>query len=200
MNKHQMWLGTVTTASILGLAAVPAGAGLTFFDFTLDGGQEAPANDSDAFGLATLTYDDSAQTFDLSLFTDGIAFDTLLGVGPNATPIHLHLAPPGANGGIVIDLGLVGAFTDEGGGILSFDVMDVPIGGDQGAVPATDPAANEAALFAGNLYLNVHTSDYPSGNIRGQVVPAPGAAALLALSTACLCTRRRRHTTGSLTA
>lgn len=161
-------------------AAGAASADTLFYDFLLDGGQESPANDSTAFGFATLAYTTDTQTFDLDLFTDGIALDDLMGVGPNDSPIHIHMASFGANGGIVIDLGLVGSFVDEGGGILSFSVFDVPIGGPQGGVPASDPAENEASLFAGNLYLNIHTSNNPGGEIRGQIVPTPSAVALLA--------------------
>jgi hypothetical protein len=56
--------------------------------------------------------------------------------------------------------------------------------------------AQVAYLEAGYLYLNVHTSVFPGGEIRGQLlmVPEPGTAALLGLglSTATLLARRKR--------
>ncbi|MFU8828724.1 MAG: CHRD domain-containing protein, partial [Phycisphaerales bacterium] len=47
-------------------------------------------------------------------------------------------------------------------------------------------------LFAGNLYLNFHTTAFPGGEIRGQIVPTPGAAGVLA-GAALMGLRRRRH-------
>lgn len=176
----------------LGIAALAGTASAAdVFEFPLDGMQEVPANNSLSTGFATLSYDNAAQTFDISVTTNGIPLGDLLGVGPNTSPIHLHLAPAGANGPIVVDLGLVGSFVDQGGGMLTFDAVGVPIGGPQGAIPATDPAANEAALFAGELYLNIHTQPFPGGEIRGQVVPAPASMALLA--GGALFARRRRR-------
>ena len=43
--------------------------------------------------------------------------------------------------------------------------------------PKTDAitltAAQEAMLFAGGLYVNIHTSTYPNGEIRGQSGRSP---------------------------
>ncbi len=174
-----------TTTMIAGAAAAllcgsTAMAGdSVFFDFFLGGDQEVPANTSDSFGFATLEYSPAAQSFDLLLITDGIALGDLLGVGPNNTPIHIHSANAGSIGPIVVDLGLLGAFEDEGDGLLSFSVFDIPIGD------------NEAALFNAGLYLNVHTSDFPGGEIRGQIVPTPGGFALAGLGGLAVVRRRR---------
>ena len=175
--RRTMMLAGVAASLVCGSSALAGDS--VFFDFFLGGDQEVPANTSDSFGFATLEYSPLAQSFDLFLVTDGIALGDLLGVGPNSTPIHIHSANAGSNGPIVIDLGLLGSFEDEGGGILSFNVFDIPIG------------ANEAALFNEGLYLNVHTSDFPGGEIRGQIVPAPGGFALAGLGGIALVRRRR---------
>ncbi len=180
----------VCAIAALAVGGTVANAGVTFFDILLDGGQEVPANDSDAFGIATIAFDDVAKTLDVDIFTDGIAFDDLRPAGPNGTPIHIHLAPPGATGAIVIDLGLHASFFDLGDGLLGFSAADIPIGGPQGAVPASDPVTNEQALFDGNLYINIHTDRFPGGEIRGQI-PAPGVLPFCGLG-ALLATRRRR--------
>ena len=48
-----------------------------------------------------------------------------------------------------------------------------------------------AAMTAGKAYLNIHTSAFPGGEIRGFLVPAPGAAAMLGLSGLVALRRRR---------
>ena len=51
-----------------------------------------------------------------------------------------------------------------------------------------------AGLVAGDAYFNIHTSQFPQGEIRGFLVPEPGIIALLALAlgAAFAVTRRRR--------
>ena len=56
------------------------------------------------------------------------------------------------------------------------------------------PLADEelAALNAGNTYVNLHTDQFAGGEIRGQVVPAPGGLAALAMAGMAAMRRRRR--------
>ena len=148
------------------------------FNFPLEGTQEVPPNDTNAAGVVSLfEYDMATQTFDLDTFIVGIGIDDLLGVGPNSTPFHIHMAPPGTNGPIVVDLGLQGSFFEDGSGIR-MQLDDVLLGGVQGGIES-DPMLNEAALFAGDLYVNLHTSSFPGGQLRGQVVPEPVTCLLL---------------------
>jgi len=52
--------------------------------------------------------------------------------------------------------------------------------------------ADVQGLYDGKFYINVHTSLNGPGEIRGQLVPAPGAAGLL-LGSGLLAARRRRR-------
>ncbi|MCO6439154.1 MAG: CHRD domain-containing protein [Phycisphaerae bacterium] len=176
-NRHKLGGFALAVAS---LYAFPVHAQITPFNFVLEGSQEVPTPVvANSGGAASLLYDAATKTFDLDLFVVGIELSDLRGVGANSTPVHIHLAPPGTNGGIVVDLGFLGSFVDDPLGIrLKLD--DAPLGGLQSGI-SSDPATVEAALFAGNLYVNVHTNDYPSGEIRGQIVPEPATLALLAL-------------------
>jgi hypothetical protein len=159
------------------IAAGAAVANAQEFNFPLGGDQAVPANTSNATGAAQLLYDAGSETFDLDLMVFGIGLGDLRGAGPNNTPVHIHNAPRGVNGGIVIDIGNLGSFVQDGLGIrLQLD--DVPIG------------SFESELFAGNLYVNIHTNQFPGGQIRGQIVPAPGALAMLGLGL--IAARRRR--------
>jgi len=148
------------------------------FNFPLGPDQAVPSNSTNAWGAAQLLYDNGADTFDLDLMVFGIELGDLQGAGPNNTPVHIHNAPRGSNGPIAIDIGNLGSFVQDGLGIrLQLD--DVPIGNFEGE------------LFAGNLYVNIHTASFPGGQIRGQIVPAPGALALLGVA-GVFATRRRR--------
>ncbi len=72
------------------------------------------------------------------------------------TGIHLHVAPPGEEGPIVFDFNLVNPFS--------------------GNIPLTPRLVADFA--AGFLYVNIHTVDFPQGEIRGQLIaglPAPAA-------------------------
>ncbi|MDH3405051.1 MAG: CHRD domain-containing protein [Acidobacteriota bacterium] len=67
---------------------------------------------------------------------------------PNPTAAHIHEAPPGSNGPIVVPLG------DPTSPIV---------------LPDVDMTGLLDELFAGNLYVNVHTAANPGGEIRGQI-------------------------------
>jgi hypothetical protein len=105
----------------------------------------------------------------------GINFDTntsvltvLLGYGSAAgfgnltapaSNMHIHgPAGPGTNGPVVIDLAP-----------YLFTQMDPALGGIiYGQVPI--PTTNVADLLAGLYYINIHTTNYPGGEIRGQLI------------------------------
>ena len=87
------------------------------------------------------------------------------------TPGHIHVGGPGANGPIVLKLrptlpadSLSGTFDD------TFDLTAV-------AYPAGITADSVRSAFQnGNLYVNVHSEQYPGGEIRGQLLPADNEA------------------------
>lgn len=94
------------------------------------------------------------------------------------TNMHFHFGAPGVGGGV--DLGIPGPW----------------ISPQVGAATLTDPN-HEPRLLAGDWYVNVHTSNFGGGEIRGQVlvsvVPEPttiGLALVAFLSTIALSRRR----------
>jgi len=192
MRASRGLIAALAGGAACALAAPSSGAFITV-NFPLSGDQEVPAADNDSFGVGKLVLDTTAKTFDLDLFVVGIELDDLLDVGPNGTPVHIHNAPAGSNGGIVIDLGFFGDFVEDGLGI-TLSLRDIAFGGVQGFV-SSDVDENIEQFFQGNLYVNIHTADFPGGEIRGQLVgpevPAPASAGLFALAGLGAMRRRR---------
>jgi uncharacterized protein (TIGR03382 family) len=46
-------------------------------------------------------------------------------------------------------------------------------------------------LLAGNVYVNIHSQAFPGGEIRGNLIPTPGAVALVGLAGLAMGRRRR---------
>jgi hypothetical protein len=114
----------------------------------------------------------------------------------DVTAAHIHAGAVGVPGGVV--WGFIGTPQND---TAPADVMVDAIAGtvtaawDAGEGNGTTLTAQLAALLAGNLYLNFHTSAFSAGAIRGQIiaaVPEPGALALLAGGLASFAWRRRR--------
>ncbi|MBI5758891.1 MAG: CHRD domain-containing protein [Planctomycetales bacterium] len=129
-------------------ANLGTGADLTA---TLNGAQEVGPTGSAATGTASVTYNLSAQTFNLDLFVQGI-------VRTNINGFHLHQAAPGVNGSVIIDLLALGSFTDVTGGIR-YAVNNIPLS-----------AVQQDNLLNGLTYFNIHTTAFGTGEIRGQVL------------------------------
>ena len=84
---------------------------------------------------------------------------------------HIHLAPAGSNGGVVVWLypSAPPAVMLPGttNGILAEGVIKA--GNLRGALANKPLSALIDAMSAGNTYVNVHTMLFPGGEIRGQI-------------------------------
>src|SRR5258706_2373060 len=109
------------------------------FTATLNGMQETPPNNSTAVGTATLLLSPDEQTARVSLNFNGLS--------SAETAAHIHgPAAPGTAGAVLFPLPN-GSFTDF---LISPSAIDVQ------------------NLKNGQLYLNVHSSNFLNGEIRGQ--------------------------------
>jgi hypothetical protein len=85
---------------------------------------------------------------------------------------HIHFGAPGQNGGVIFNLLPAGAaFASPLTGTLTAANF-TPVAG----VATFAEAVN--ALLRGNTYFQIHTTEFPGGELRGQIGPAAGAAVL----------------------
>ena len=136
-------IAPVTALALAGLfaGASPAGAAVSTFTVTMTGAQEAPnPGDPDASGIARITVDTDTNRICYVLRVEGMA---------PATAAHIHRAPRGEPGPVVVPLA---APTD---GRSAGCVIDA----DADAI-----AANPAAY-----YVNVHNNPFPGGAVRAQL-------------------------------
>lgn len=184
------------TAVAMLVAAASAQATIINYSAFLDGPSESPPNGSPATGQAFVDIDTVLHTMRVQ-----ISFSGLLGT-TTASHIHAATALPGVGtAGVATQ---TPTFTGFPTGVTagSYDhTFDMTLTSSYNASFVTanggTAASAEAALFgaiaAGKAYVNVHTTAFGGGEIRGFLtpVPAPGAASVLALG-GLLAVRRRR--------
>ena len=114
---------------------------------TFSGAQEVPANASPGRGTIVGTYDDVSNTISYTIIFSGLLSPTVAG--------HFHApAPPGVNAPVII-------------GYAGF-----PLGVTSGQYSNTHVITDlqETQLFSSLWYSNIHTSLFPGGEIRTQIV------------------------------
>jgi hypothetical protein len=178
----------------LGIGTTSHGAIIVYFA-NLDGPSEAPPNASPGTGLATVTIDTVLHTMRVeATFTDLIGTTT-------AAHIHAATAVPGVGtAGVATQTPSFSGFPLGVSAGAMDTTFDMTLASSYNAAYITanggTTASAEAALFgsfaAGTAYFNVHSSQFPGGEIRGFLqVPAPGTLAPLGLLA--LGSRRRRR-------
>jgi hypothetical protein len=126
---------------MLAWLAAPAGPAQaeTLFTAVIDQSQNVPPTGSPATGYASLILNDAQTEVDFA-----ITYENLEG---SEIAAHFHKAPPGENGSPVYYLPL-GTPKMGRWAVTTQDVDD---------------------LFAGLVYVNIHTDVYMSGEIRGNI-------------------------------
>jgi hypothetical protein len=128
----------------------------------LSGREEVPVRDTIAEGDARFQLNDGETEIAYTLNVADI---------DNVTQAHIHLGPVGVNGGIVVWLypsaPPATLIPGRSNGELSSGVIT------QSSLVGTLAGQPLSALInelrSGNAYVNVHTSQFPPGEIRGQV-------------------------------
>lgn len=142
MNRPLRTLVILTAAALAG-TALPAFAEQLNLHAALTGGEAVPPNDSAGVGAVEATYDTDSNVLNYAVSYDGLTGE--------ATAAHFHgPAAMGENAPPVVPVD----------GALASPIT--------GTATLTD--AQEADLLGGMWYFNVHTAQYPDGEIRGQVM------------------------------
>lgn len=104
----------------------------------------------------------------LKLSKDGTQLSYKLIVANIETVIgaHLHLGAEGTNGGVVVPLFGGSTLTSPQGVIAEGVITTASL---RGPLAGKTLADLIAAIEAGNIYTNVHSVEYPAGEIRGQL-------------------------------
>lgn len=137
----------VSAASVvLGAGGSVASAGGRTFSTTLSGANEVPGpGDPDGSGTAVITLNQGQGEVCFSITVSDLTLP--------ATAAHIHEAPPGVAGPVVVTL----SPPDE-------------TGSSSGCVSDVDKALiKDIRKSPAEYYVNVHTTDYPGGAIRGQL-------------------------------
>ncbi|MDQ3970747.1 MAG: CHRD domain-containing protein [Thermoproteota archaeon] len=146
----------VALGSITANGFINSALGQESFSAELTGGEEVPPVDTNATGIANLQ--DNVQTINYQLSVNDLV---------NVTQAHIHRGEEGENGKIVVTLYNTTMPTGPMSGLLS-----------QGNITAANlvgPLAGQqltdlvSIMDNGTAYVNVHTKDFPLGEIRGQI-------------------------------
>lgn len=121
----------------------------------LSGANEVPANASRATGEVVAVLQDN--TLSVSGFFQDLSSPFNPNIGGGA---HIHLGLFGQNGPVTIPLNTTLA-TDQLRGNFEESANTFELDNEQ-----------LAALEARGLYVNIHTNDYPAGELRGQLIPS----------------------------
>jgi hypothetical protein len=128
------------------LAAAKSAAKLSFVT-VLNGGQVVPPSTSNAMGVGFLTFENATKRLCYSISYSGLE--------GHETEAHLHGGSSGESNAVLYDL--------------------VPLQSPKLGCVGPLKAVEEKLLRSGRLYINIHTDVWVAGELRGQVLPIPGA-------------------------
>lgn len=190
------------SASLLLLCVGTAHATVITYSATLSGAKEDPANASPGIGQTTVSIDDATNVMTVKVSFSGLTAPT------TASHIHCCTALPfEGKAGVATALPTFPAFplgVTSGSYTETFDLLQLStynagfVTSHGGSVDSARQAFL-AGLAAGEAYLNIHTTAFPAGEIRGFLtqVPEPGSIALFGLGAAGLAALRRRRGYGN---
>ncbi len=151
-------------------------AGATTYVAVLNGLNESPPNASPGFGDATVIFDTSLHTLDIT-----VNFSGLVGI---TTASHIHCCTAVAETGtapVATQVPVFAGFPLGVGSGTYHNVWDTSLAStwnpsfitNHGGSTAAAEIAFATGLMGKLAYLNIHTNTFPGGEIRGFLTPVP---------------------------
>jgi hypothetical protein len=171
MLKRYLLTSFAVVAVVLAITG-PVAAQIDIFGSHLSGRQEVPPIFSEAHGFLLITLHEDENRAEWSL--------VYFGTSSAVQQAHIHFGTPGVNGAIMVFLcsnqlpapaGVVPCPNGPGfnsvSGVITAD--DVGAAAAAQGVNAGNFSAFHEALIEGAAYVNVHTANFPGGEIRGSI-------------------------------
>jgi len=158
--KRALHAGAAMAAALLMGAAAASAQTVVVATATLGAGEETPILLSGAAGTAEVAIDTTAKEFAITLRIFNIPTTTTAG--------HIHVGPKGIAGPVVLDFpAIAGRLGDF---VTTFRVGEASFRANPAiGINTIDDLIQ--AVANGNAYVNIHTTTFPGGEIRGQLVP-----------------------------
>jgi len=187
------------SCAILALSSSIAAHGALFeYAVTLNGANESPANTSSGLGAAIVDYNDATHTLQLAVSFAGLTGTT------TASHIHAPTASPfTGTAGVATTTPSFAGFplgVQSGAFATSLDLTAASsynpafVTANGGSTAGAETALT-TAMANGEAYLNIHSTSFPGGEIRGFLVPIPepGTLALMGLGGIALAVATRKN-------
>jgi len=159
--------GAAVAAALL-ISATPSSAQVVYMTATLTGAEETTATPgvlgllTGAVGTATVSVDATNEEVAVQLNLFNFATGTSAG--------HIHVGPRGVAGPVVLNFPIPSGRTGDLPLSFRLGVAAFVARPEIGINTMSDLIQ---AIVGGGAYVNIHTSQYPAGEIRGQLVPVP---------------------------
>lgn len=195
MKLNILVAGCLFTAAV----AMPAAAETIIYTAELNGSSEEPSNMSPALGTATVTIDTELRTMRVEESFSGLLAET--------TASHIHCCTSVPNTGLAgvatpmpafpgFPLGVTAGSHDQTLDMNVDSSYNPPFLAANGGSAVNAFNTLVAGLDSGTAYANIHTSEFPGGEIRGFLAPIPEpesyAMLLGGLGLLSVMVRRRR--------